>query len=280
MIGQWALDSVNNTDLLTLCAGLPDQSIDCILCDLPYGTTACAWDEIIPFEPMWAAFKRVIKPRGAIVLTASQPFTTKLISSNFDMFKYCLVWDKVSIGDIMNAKNKPLKRHEDICIFSFGTTANKSPRRMNYYPIDLQPSKRKPSRNHTKELKAFAGKRPSHVEMYQNQASNYPSSILTFSNANHGMKYHPTQKPVKLFEHLIRLYTQAGDLVLDPTVGSGTTAVAARNTSRRYIVGDTSADYCEIARERLRQPYMLNMFDLISDPSLKAELQSRVTPTA
>lgn len=247
MLGNWQLDSVNNTDLLTLCAGLPDASIDCILCDLPYGTTACSWDEIIPFEPMWAAFKRVIKPRGAIVLTASQPFTSKLVMSNIEMFRYEWIWQKTKPTQFLDAGRKPLKEHENVLVFGKAPPA--------YYPQGLQRSGKQ--QNGKGKSGSLYG---STKEVYIQEWINYPRTVQKFASDINGN--HPTQKPVALFEYLIRTYTQPGDLVLDPTVGSGTTAVAARNTNRRYIVGDTSAEYYEIARERLKQPYMLNMFDL------------------
>lgn len=131
------LNRVHQIDALELCALLPDQSVDMILADLPYGTTACSWDTVIPFVPMWEAFKRVIKPRGAIVLFAGQPFTSLLIASNVEMFKYTLVWEKSVAANFFNAKNKPLSLHEDVCVFSLGTTANGSQRQMNYYPQGL-----------------------------------------------------------------------------------------------------------------------------------------------
>jgi len=124
-------------DCLKLMSRIPDNSVDLILCDLPYGTTGCSWDSVIPFEPLWAQYKRIIKDRAPLVLTASQPFTTALINSNFDWFKYCWVWEKSTAGDMFNAKNKPMKKHEDILVFSSGTTANKSLRRMPYYPQGL-----------------------------------------------------------------------------------------------------------------------------------------------
>lgn len=249
------IDRIHCADIFDLCAALPRQSVDMILADLPYGTTACTWDMVIPFEPMWAAFKRVIKPRGAIVLTASQPFTSALVMSNVGMFKYSWVWDKVSTGDVMNAKNKPLKQHEDVCVFSLGTTANTSPNLMSYYPQGVVTNTRRGGKNHTKLKTAFRGVRPSHAEFYQARGTNYPSSIITFSNADHTEAHHPTQKPVALFRYLIRTYTLPGELVFDPTCGSGTTAMAAREEGRHFICGDSSAEYVAIARKRLAQPY-------------------------
>lgn len=251
------LDTVHHTDLLTLCNALPSQSVDMILCDLPYGTTACTWDEIIPFEPMWAAFKRVIKPRGAIVLTASQPFTSRLISSNLDMFKYSWVWEKSNVTDVFNASMRPLKKHEDIAVFSFGGAATGSSISMAYFPQGLQPI-HKVKTNHSVGGNVY-GTRPSRANgsTHIQEWTNYPKSVLYFPTKNE--TEHETEKPVALFEYLIRTYTQPGELVLDPCVGSGTTAVAARQTGRHYICGDSSAEYVATARKRLSQPYTLPM---------------------
>jgi site-specific DNA-methyltransferase (adenine-specific) len=233
---------------------IPDGSVDMILADLPYGTTACKWDTIIPFEPLWKQYKRVIKRNGAIVLFGSQPFTSALVMSNLPMFKYCWVWDKVSKGDIMNAKNKPLKQHEDVCIFSFGTTANGSNRRMTYYPQGVLPNTRTPNRQNRQEG-AFKGLRPSHPLIYMRQGTNYPASIITLTNADHTQRYHPTQKPVALGEYLIRTYTNEGETVLDNTMGSGSFGVAAVNTGRDFIgiEKDTEHGYFDIAVRRIRE---------------------------
>lgn len=247
------VNRVYHSDALLLCSALDAQSVDMILCDLPYGTTACSWDVIIPFEPMWAAFKRVIKPRGAIVLTASQPFTSALVMSNPKMFKYDIVWHKTQARGFLNAKVEPLREHEDILVFGRAG--------INYYP---QIHKKTPAniRPHTPSGKptsiygqyAAASERAIPIDM------SYPRSVITFANTNRGDGYlHPTQKPVALFEYLIRTYTQAGDVVLDPTCGSGTTAIAARNTGRNFICGDSSAEYVAVARKRLDAPYTLPM---------------------
>ena len=239
-------------DCLDVMPDLPDGCADMILADVPYGTTACKWDTVIPLEPMWEQLKRIIKPNGAIVMTASQPFTTTLIASNMKMFKYCWVWDKVSKGDIMNAKNKPLKQHEDICIFSSGTTANRSKRKMPYFPIGISKNLRSINRQNRQEG-AFKGLRPSHAEEYKRQFTGYPSSILTISNADHTQIKHQTQKPVALIEYLIKTYTNEGELVLDFTCGSGTTCKAAQNLGRRFIGIDISPEYCQITKDRLRE---------------------------
>ncbi len=235
-------------DCLEVMKEIPDKSVDMILCDLPYGTTACKWDTIIPFEPLWEQYKRLIKDKGAIVLTASQPFTTALIASNMRMFKYCWVWQKTSGAGFLNAKNAPIKMHEDICVFSLGTTANKSQKQMKYYPQGLVPCTRKRKQP---KINDAIGTRPSRKREYEQQFCRYPTSILYFPND--GTMLHPTQKPVALFEYLIRTYTNEGEIVLDNCIGSGTTAVAALNTGRKFIGIEKEQRYVEIARKRLEQ---------------------------
>lgn len=239
-------------DCLVEMANVADGSVDLILADLPYGTTACLWDSVIPLEPLWAHYKRIIKPRGAVVLTASQPFTTALISSNMNWFKYCWVWDKSNAGDCMNAKNKPMKKHEDICVFSSGTTANKSPNRMPYFPQGLIKSERYRRGSTVFGYGAGGGSfkvaRPSHHE-YQQDYEGYPTSVLFYDNEKPAV--HPTQKPVALMEYLIRTYTNEGELVLDNTMGSGTTGVACVNTNRRFIGIERDDKYFAIAEKRI-----------------------------
>lgn len=236
-------------DCLELMGDIPDGSIDMILCDLPYGTTNCRWDSVIPFEPLWAHYKRVIKRNGAVVLTASQPFTTALIVSNPDWFKYALVWEKSRSTGHVHAKNKPMKKHEDILVFSFGSTVHKrqSERRMTYNPQGLRPCK---PRIHagSSSSDAVMAVRPSHRDTVQT-ISGYPHSILRFNSESNCV--HPTQKPVALFEYLIRTYTNPGELVLDNAAGSGTTGVAALNSGRRAILIEREPEYVEIAKRRL-----------------------------
>lgn len=241
-------------DCLEIMPTLPDKSIDMILCDLPYGTTACKWDTVIPFEPLWKEYKRLTKDNGAIVLTASQPFTTNLIASNMDDFKYCSVWKKTRGSGFINAKNKPISIHEDIVIFSQGTTANCSNRRMTYNPqgIVYAPYHKKRLKPMTAKEGGFLGTRPSHVSEYDVEFINYPTSVIEVPNPNGGLT-HPTQKPVALFEYLIKTYTNEGDTVLDNCAGSGTTGIACLNTNRRYILIEKDAGYCEIIRKRLAE---------------------------
>lgn len=229
------------------------------------GTTACSWDTIIPFEPMWVGMKRVLKPRGVFVTTASQPFTSKLVCSNLAWFKYEWVWVKSMAGMFVHAKNRPLKRHENVLVFSSGVVNHKSltENRMNYYPqieFENPPYSKKHSSNEQTNDTNF-GWRPSHVDYEVNDVTTrYPVTVLEIPNGNYDVE-HPTQKPVDLYSYLIRTYTQPGDLILDFCAGSGTTAVAARQLNRRFIVGDSSPEYCALMERRLSMPYTPNMFE-------------------
>lgn len=238
-------------DCLELMATLPDASVDMILCDLPYGTTACKWDTVIPFEPLWSQYHRIAKRNAAIVLTASQPFTTALIASNMKMFKYCWVWEKSRATDFLNAKNKPMKKHEDVCVFSHGTTANKSDRRMDYYPQGLVERREEYFRPSSKRKNGgVVPARPSHVQGYVSTHKGYPTSVLKFANPSNN-NVHPTQKPVALMEYLIRTYTNEGDTVMDNCMGSGTTGVACVSTGREFIGIEQDDKYFDIACERI-----------------------------
>ena len=242
------IDKIIQGDCLEVMKWIPDHSIDMILCDLPYGTTACSWDTIIPFEPLWEQYKRIIKDKGAIVLTASQPFTSLLITSNLKMFKYCWVWNKELPGNVLLAKIQPMKIHEDIPVFSLGSH--------NYYPIKTKALKKniRPNPKRENQSKCFnATMKADKVDPF----SRFPRSILNFNNRkgenNHLNLQHPTQKPVPLFEYLIQTYTQPGEIVLDNCIGSGTTAVAAKKTDRHFIGIELDPKYCEIARNRIGQ---------------------------
>lgn len=252
------LDTIVCADALEFMAGLPSESVDMVLCDLPYGTTDIEWDCLIPLYPLWASFKRITKPRSAIVLTASQPFTSMLITSNLPMFKYEWIWAKTRPSGFLHAKNRPLKNHENVLVFSTGNTLHKgqSESRMEYYP---QMAWGKPyiKRSDPKVNLAWGNLgRPSTVAVHTtiSAGERYPVTVLDFPNDNHN-SLHPTQKPVALFEYLIRTYTQAGDVVLDCCMGSGTTAIAARNTGRHFIGCDSSPEYVELANKRLAKPW-------------------------
>lgn len=246
--------TIYNGDCLEVMPSLEPQSVDCIIADMPYGTTECAWDAIIPLAPMWEQVKRVIKPLGAIVLFASQPFTTVLIASNMEQFKYTWVWKKSLGANFMNAKNRPIPIHEDICVFSPGTVANRSPRRMTYNPQGLihRPHHKKRLAPATAKAGGFIRQRPSHVAAYDVEYINYPKSVIQFANPNHD-NVHRTQKPLPLLEYLVLTYSNPGDLVLDFTMGSGTTLEAAKILGRRAIGIDIDPAWCDEAANRLIQ---------------------------
>ena len=238
-------------DCLDVMSGLPDQSVDMVLCDLPYGTTACAWDAVIPFAPLWEQYWRLAKPNAAVVLTASQPFTTALISSQIEHFKYEWIWMKNRPTNFAHAKNKPMKKHENVLVFSKGTTvhATQSGSRMPYFPqglVQITPKIAKKSVN--EKTKAFFSDRPSHRE-FMRDATGFPHSVLEFSTEMKNV--HPTAKPVALMEYLVRTYTREGDVVLDNTMGSGTTGVACVQAGRDFIGIERDADYFEIAKSRI-----------------------------
>jgi len=238
------LNKVICGDCLEVMKDIPDKSIDMILCDLPYGTTACKWDVVIPFEPLWEQYKRIIKDNGAIVLTASQPFTSALVMSNIKDFKYCWVWDKKKGGNIMNLKSQPYKVHEDVCVFSIKPHL--------YHPIMTEQKER--------TGKTYSKGEANGIENYGDTRiynKKYPKSILEISNADQRDKKHPTQKPVALFEYLIKTYTNENDLVLDNCAGSGTTGVACKNTNRNYILIEKEPEYIEVIKQRLRQEILL-----------------------
>lgn len=220
-----------------------DKSIDMIFCDLPYGTTQCKWDSVIDLDKLWFEYKRIIKDNGTIVLFASQPFTSKLISSNYKMFKYSWVWNKVTARGHLVAKHRPLQQTEDIIIF--GNSKH------NYYPImvDRPKSKWKKSKEF-KKTDIINSKGKTEYKIYKTW---YPKNLLEFSNANvsNEKPLHPTQKPLSLIEYMIKTYTKYGDLILDNTCGSGTTGLGAKNLGRNFIMMEQDPDYYEIACKRV-----------------------------
>ena len=258
-MSELEVNQVYCMDALELMARLEPQSVDAIITDLPYGTTACSWDTIIPFEPMWAAVKRILKPRGVFVTTASQPFTSALVMSNPKWFKYDWVWKKTMVGMFVHAKNRPLKEHEDVLVFSAGVVNHETltENRMNYYP-QIEDGGKPYTKKYSGERRASNtnfGWRPSHIDFeVLDVTTRYPKTVLDIPNGNNGVE-HPTQKPVVLYEYLIKTYTQPGELVLDFCCGSGTTGLAARNTGRRYILNDKERPYVDIAIERLKTEF-------------------------
>jgi site-specific DNA-methyltransferase (adenine-specific) len=230
-------------------AKLPDVCVDMVMCDPPYGTTACKWDSVIPLKPMWEQLMRLVKPNGAIVMTASQPFTTTLIASNMKMFKYCWVWNKKKGGNIQVLKWQPYKVHEDVVVFSVGA--------VKYYPIKT-PQKERTGKTYSAG-EANGIKNYGDARVYKDK---HPKSILEVSNANQKCKVHPTQKPVALMEYLIKTYTNEGETVLDFTMGSGTTGVACVNLNRDFIGIERDDKYFEIAKNRIGKAQVDKPMDL------------------
>ncbi len=229
-------------DCLEVMRTLPDGCVDMVLCDLPYGTTQNKWDSVIPFEPLWAEYLRLC--RGAVVLTAFQPFTTALIASNYEGFKYTWVWDKVLPRGHLNAKKQPMRVHEDVIVFCDGSAP--------YTPQMTLGHKRKIAR--TRYTTSGDGGQVYGAEIrdtYYDSDERYPTSILSLSTANQSGKVHPTQKPVALMEYMIRTYTNEGDVVLDNTMGSGTTGVACMNAGRKFIGIERDEGYFKIAQDRI-----------------------------
>lgn len=238
-------------DCLDLMKTIPDHSIDLVLCDLPYGTTAAKWDSAIPLDLLWNEYRRVVKPVGVIVLTSLQPFTTSLVHSNMAWFKYAYVWVKSRALGFQNAKLRPMTRHEDVLVFSPGNAANRARNLMPYFPQGLEPFNKKV--RGTKASRTDAGghrmERPSHKTERVQEWTGYPDTVLEIPNE--GATVHPTQKPVALMEYLILTYTNKGDTVLDNTMGSGTTGVACMNTGRKFIGIERDEKYFSIAQSRI-----------------------------
>lgn len=247
-----------NEDCLIGMSRIKDKSIDAIICDLPYGTTACKWDTIIPFEPLWEQYERIIKDNGVIVLTASQPFTSALIMSNPKMFKYEWIWDKEIGSNFQLANYQPLKRHENILVFSKAACVfTKKGYTSKYYPqkTNADLSKNRPATigasGDIMRIRKGVYKRSDNYD----ETKRFPTTILNFNKnaaeCNTTKRVHPTQKPVALIEYLIKTYTNEGDTVLDNCMGSGTTGVACRNLNRSFIGFEKEEKYFLIAKERI-----------------------------
>lgn len=233
-------------DCLVEMGKIADKSVDMILCDLPYGTTACKWDVVIPFEPLWAHYKRVIKDNGAIVLFSAEVFTAQLILSNVEMYRYSLVWEKSKVGRYAQAKLRFLNTHEDILIFSSGKCSNNSKIKMKFNPQGLILfNKKVKDTSHKNGTRENRKQLPDYIQEY----TGYPKSVLKLTSESKTV--HPTQKPVALLEYLIKTYTNEGDLILDNCMGSGSTGVAAKNLCRRFIGIEKEEKYFEIAKQRI-----------------------------
>ena len=242
--------TVFHGDCLEIMKSIPDRSVDMILCDLPYGTTACKWDTIIPFDKLWEQYERVIKPSGAIVLTASQPFTTELINSKRTLFRYEMIWAKNMPTGAFNANKMPMKAHENVLVF-YKSLPTYNPQKTKRTEKELKRFMKEPIV--TKIENSVYGSFDRTVLGRDAEMKN-PNSLLLFDvvNGRNGDKQpHPTQKPVALFEYLIKTYTNEGDIVLDNCAGSGTTGIACINTNRKYILIEKEQKYFDIINERI-----------------------------
>lgn len=228
---------------LELMKKIPDKSIDMILCDLPYGTTACKWDVVIPFDLLWEQYERIIKNKCAIVLFGSEPFSSKLRMSNIKKYKYDWVWNKKACGNPLNAKIQPLKIHENIMVFNSN----------RYFPIMTKGKMRK--KGGCKTQSDIVRKTKGNCFVVNDEY--YPKSIIEISNAERN-KIHPTEKPIFLMEYLIRTYTNEGETVLDNCMGSGSTGVACVNTGRNFIGIELDQHYFQIAKERIEKAGVKN----------------------
>jgi len=233
-------------DCLDLMKDIPDRSVDMVMCDPPYETTACTWDSIIPFEPMWAHLKRIVKPNGAIVMTGSQPFTSALVMSNLKMFKYEWIWDKHIPRGFQIAKYRPMMKHENVLVFGNG--------KINYFPQKKLRDRPVTVKNYSK-----TDKTSSNGVKYNDKSKKYTythkspdSMIIGLWEPNAG-KVHTTQKPVSLMEYLINTYTDKGEVVLDFAMGSGTTGVACLNIGRKFIGIEKDAIHFKQASDRIEK---------------------------
>lgn len=240
-------------DCLAEMSKIPDNSVDLICTDLPYETTAESWDQLIPFEPLWEHYLRVAKPNIPIVLFCAQPFTTTLANSNRELLKYSMVWIKNTPAGFAHAKNMPLKSHEDILVFSTGIVAHegKAENRMPYYPQGLQYNPQIKKNKEERYSQTAFGNRPSHKPTYVQEYTNYPTTVLQFDvQRDEG---HSTQKPVDLIEYIIKSYSKPGETVLDSTAGSGTLAIAAERSKRKWICIERDDAYYKKATDRVKR---------------------------
>jgi len=242
MIELWKGDCLVEMDKIA------DKSIDMILCDLPYGTTACKWDTIIRFDKLWEQYERIIKQNGAIVLTASQPFTSALVMSNPKLFKYEWIYKKTRYSGNLNATRMPLKAHENIVVFAKG--------KVPFYPIKtdapehLIDKRKNVNPSIVKDGGAYNGSKGFVNIRKKDNGTRYPTTVQEFKNPNNN-SLHPTQKPISLFEYLIKTYTNEGQTVLDNCMGSGTTGIACKNLNRNFIGIEKDDKYFEIACKRI-----------------------------
>lgn len=266
------MHTLHNGGFLDEVKKIPDGSVHLVLTDLPYGTTACAWDSIIPIVPMWQEVKRVLTPCGTFITTSSQPFTSVLVASNLEMFKYHLIWEKSKPSNFLNARNKPMPAHEEILVFSLGTTANGSERRMTYNP-QMQPgtSYKKKQKTDPRVGAWEAGNRTPYIGATNiNNGERFPTSVLYFANGNNDSE-HPTQKPVALYDWLVLTYSNIGETVLDFCFGSGTTGVSAVRNSRDFIGIEKEPAYFSIGERRIKEAVLQPSFYTLPNNRLRMD---------
>ena len=225
-------------DCLEVMKEIPDKSVDMILCDLPYGTTACKWDNVIPFEPLWEQYNRIIKDNGAIVLFGSEPFSSKLRLSNLKMYKYDWIYEKSKATLFTQCKKRPLNSHEYISVFY---------KKQPVYNAQMNIGKPYRARRNIKQQKEWLFG----LKRNDNDGTRYPRTVLKFKSGDRDIRLHPTQKPIALLEYLIKTYTNENELVLDNCMGSGSTGVACVNTNRNFIGIELDVNYFNIAKERI-----------------------------
>jgi site-specific DNA-methyltransferase (adenine-specific) len=248
------LNKTHHGDCLQVMKNIDDKSIDMILCDLPYGTTSCEWDEIIPFEPLWEQYNRIIKDVGAIILTASQPFTSKLVMSNIGMFKYEIIWEKERPTNIFLMKKQIGKVHENILVFCKGQTVYNPITEKSMQPNNNNPKKNKSQSGIMNKIETYSNTKTIMSENYDPKIR-YPRSVLKINRGTRksGGRLHPTQKPLELFEYLIKTYSNEGDVILDNCAGSGTTGIACMNTNRNFILIEKEKTYVDVIEKRIRE---------------------------
>lgn len=245
-MGIKTMINIKQGDCLKLMEEIPSKSIDMILCDLPYGTTACKWDIVIPFDELWMHYNRIIKPHAPIVLFGNEPFTSCLIKSNLKGFKYRWDWNKKIPSGMGYAKYRPMQQTEDIAVFT------SKGERANYYPQMIKREKPIKSGGNSIQARVYSGFKcmENGQEYKKTYEYKYPITLIEFDKIRRG-GMHPTQKPVPLLEYLIKTYTNEGETVLDNCMGSGSTGVACINTNRNFIGYELNEKYFEIARKRL-----------------------------
>jgi len=244
-------------DCLKEMFDIPDNSVDMVCCDMPYGTTACKWDTVLPLDMLWHHYKRICKDSAAIVLFASQPFTTTLIASNMKMFKYCWVWVKHAPTNFATANRTPMKYHEDITVF-YGKQPTYNKQMIPRTGSGGERTKYKTTRTMSSHI--YVEK----MDVKYDKDLKNPSTVLRFNGVYKNTILHPTQKPVALIEYLIKTYTNEGDTVLDHCMGSGTTGVACKNLNRDFIGIELDKKYLEIAKQRIEETQYNQSLNLTS----------------